>query len=158
MNKTTIKIGAFLVTMFLCFAWHVKDKREGVQEAVERTTSVLNQKYDKALVEASAKALRASKDLQANADKDRETKDEKIEALNTSLTTALSKLRTRPTRPSDIANNPPSVEACTARELYREDAEFLTREAARAESVLIERDYYYEQYEAVRKKINGTTD
>jgi LPS O-antigen subunit length determinant protein (WzzB/FepE family) len=157
-NKTTIKIGAFLVTMFLCFAWHVKDKREGVQEAVERTTSVLNQKYDKALVEASAKALRASKDLQANADKDRETKDEKIEALNTSLTTALSKLRTRPTRPSDIANNPPSVEACTARELYREDAEFLTREAARAESVLIERDYYYEQYEAVRKKINGTTD
>jgi len=137
------------------FGWHVLDKREAVSDAITATTGALKEKHDKALALAAEQAQNASKDLQAKANQDRETKDEKIRTLSTKLDTALSELRKRPNRPSDIANHPPSVEACTARELYREDAEFLTREASRAESVLIERDYYYNEYEKVRKKLDG---
>lgn len=135
---------------------HVYDKHKAVQEAITATTSDLNKKHDKALALAAKEAQKASNDLQDKANKDRNTKDEKIRTLSTKLDTALSRLQHRPSRPKDLPNDTPVIQACTARELYREDGEFLAREAARAESILIERDYYYNAYEEVRKKINGT--
>lgn len=158
MNKTTIKIGAFVLLAALCFGWHVKDKQEGISEAVERATSDLIAKYDKALRLEQEKALKASNDLQAKADKDRQERDDKINRINADLNVALIELRKRPERPSDYTPNPDNPSTCTGAELYREDAEFLAREAARAERVKQERDYYYQSYEEVRKKVNGTTE
>lgn len=149
--KDNLKICAVLICAALCYTWHVDASRK----AVEAARSVLITQYDKSLKEAADKALKASNDLQAKADKKLEERDAKLKSINTRLDSALSELRNRPYRPSDIATNPGPVQACTARGLYREDAEFLDREAARAASVLAERDYYYEQYEEVRKRFNG---
>lgn len=156
MNWNLIKNFALAAILLLAVGWHVQDKHKAVQEATERTTSVLNAKYDKSLKEAAVKAQKASIELQASADKTRQEKDEKINDINARLAAALSELRKRPNRPANPPEYTGSEQACTARELYREDAEFLTREAARADSILAERDYYYQQYEEVRKKLNGT--
>jgi hypothetical protein len=82
----------------------------------------------------------------------RDEKDAKINLINSQLNTVLVSLHNRPSRPETITSDSPSSQACTGRELYREDGEFLAREAARAERVLAERDYYYQQYEEVRIK------
>lgn len=158
MATLSVKAIAIAVVIASLLGLHYVDKHYAVQEAITATTSSLNTKYDKSLKEANEKALRASNDLQASADKKLEEKDAKIKTIGVRLDSALSELRNRPYRPSDIATNPGPVQACTATGLYREDAEFLTREAARAASVVAERDYYYEQYEEVRKKINGDSE
>lgn len=84
-------------------------------------------------------------------------KNEEIKTIDSKLAVAISELRNRPTRASAKAD--PSIatvgKACTGRELFREDGEFLTREAGRADKIVIERDYYYNQYEAVRKELDG---
>ena len=149
--KNNLKICAFVVLVALAFGWHVK----ATHEAVEQARSVLIKKYEDALRVQEQKAQKASKELQASADKNRQDKDEKIDSISRQLDSALIRLRNRPSR-SEAPNNPGSVQACTGRELYREDGEFLTREAARAEKVLAERDYYYQQYEEVRKKYGNS--
>jgi hypothetical protein len=150
--KSNLKICAFLVCASLLFGWHVY----ATQKAVEQARSVLINKYDKALRDEETKALRTSNQLQASADNERQKKDEKIDAITRERDAALVRLRNRPTRPTTATKDTPSVQACTGRELYREDGEFLTREAARAESILAERDYYYQQYEEVRKKYGNS--
>lgn len=65
-------------------------------------------------------------------------------------------LRNRPSRKgsTETINTVTVVkEACTGRELYQEDGEFLIGEAARADKLIGERDYYYERYEAARIKL-----
>lgn len=150
--KNNLKICAFLVCVGLTFGWHVK----ATQEAVEAARSVLIQKYDKALRDEQTKAQKAANELQARADKMRDEKDAKINRINSELNVALVSLRNRPSRPETVTHDTPVSQACTGRELYREDGEFLAREAARAESVLAERDYYYKQYEEVRKKYGNS--
>lgn len=148
-----IKISAFIAIFGLAFAWHVNDKREAVSVAKAKVEAV----YQLKLKDAQEASNRVTGAMQANADNLRQTKDEQIQTINAKLSVALSELRNRPKRPETLPDNSSNIPACTARELYREDAEFLTGEAARAESVLIERDYYYKQYQEVREKQNGTT-
>lgn len=156
MNLKTLKIFAVLAILVAAFGWHVQDKHKAVQEATERTTSVLNAKYDKALKAEELKAQKASKALQASANKMRDEKDAKISLINSQLNTVLASLHNRPSRTETTPNDTGSSQACTGRELYREDGEFLAREAARAERVLTERNYYYQQYEEVRKKYGNS--
>lgn len=156
MNLKTLKICAFLAVLVVAFIFHLQDKHNAVKEATEHVTSVLNAKYDKALRDEEAKALRTSKALQASANKMRDEKDAKISLINSQLNTVLVSLHNRPSRPPEAANDTGSSQACTGRELYREDGEFLAREAARAERVLTERNYYYQQYEEVRKKYGNS--
>lgn len=62
-------------------------------------------------------------------------------------------LRNRPSR-----SGPETTETrktCTGAELYREDGLFLAREAARAERITKERDFYYEQYERARAALES---
>lgn len=151
------KIYVLIAVLALLFGWHAYDKHKGVQEAITATTSSLNAQHDKALKEANEKALRDQESLQTSANKSREVKDETIRTISNKLSVALSELRNRPQRPPALPEDSSNSQACTARELYREDAEFLTREAARANTVVVERDYYYQQYEEVRNKLNGTT-
>ena len=123
--------------------WHNSDKNKAI-EAVKISLSL------KAEQEARAK----EQIMNYDAYKLRAEKDDKIQTINSQLDSALRQLRNRPLRPSNPSA--PSVgEACTGTKLYREDAEFLAREAARAESVKAERDYYYERYENARKSLAG---
>lgn len=151
------KLLAALTILLLLFGAHLYDKQQAVYRAVEAATGKMAMEYQRRSIEASKVALKAQESLQQEADKEREKKDETIRNISDDLQRALVRLRNRPERPSTpTAPQDSDVgQACTARELYREDAEFLTREAARAQSVLAERNYYYSQYEIIRKKQNG---
>lgn len=61
----------------------------------------------------------------------------------------------RSPRPPSLPSTPNPPATCTGAQLYREDGEFLAGEAARAEQVRIERDYYYNRYESVRREFAG---
>lgn len=157
LNEIGVKLVAFLVMCAVMFGWHYSDKQEGIREAVSVSKTEMKEAHDKALKTALEASNRVTEALQENANKERDKKDETINSINRKLSVALSELHNRPTRPIPLPDDTSNSQSCTARELYREDAEFLTREAARAESVVAERNYYYQQYEEVRNKINGTT-
>lgn len=128
-----------------------------VEAAVQKTTVSLNANYATKLKAAEEKTAKVEADLKQEANQLKNDRDAKISILTNSLSDALKRLRERQARPpaqpsGEIA---PVGGSCPAVQLYREDAEFLTKESYRAESVLIERDYYYEQYENARKKLDG---
>ncbi len=130
-----------------------------VREAVVATEKKMEAEYNKKYLAATAKAKVVEDDLRINANNLRNEKDAQIRNLESERNKLLISLRQRPSRPSSPTALVNST-SCTARELYREDAEFLAGEATRAQSVLIERDYYYQQYESARKIIDayaGTT-
>lgn len=77
-------------------------------------------------------------------------KNEKLKSINDKLSSTIVSLQQRPTRPTSPAPITTVVQACTGRELFREDGEFLAREAALADQVVVERDFYYDQYERAR--------
>ena len=105
------------------------------------------------IVKLEAKARKVEDELRLNALQERKEKDAKISSINSDLERANRLLRTRPTRPPVLP--PSSGVSCTGRELYQEDGLFLRGEAARAEALIVERDYYFNLYEEARKKLNG---
>ena len=155
-SKIQFVIVAAIVAMALGF--HYMDKKAAVDKAVVQTQISLNKEYQKRLDEAGRLAREKENKISSDGIKIQKNKDDKIKQLNSDLQFALDVLRSRPERASasNTSDNPGDSKACTGRELFREDAQFLTREAARADEVVIERDFYYDKYEALRKNINGT--
>ncbi len=127
-----------------------------VVNAVKQNTVQIEQKYETARLQAEATAKETTRLLKMSADKDKQDKDAKINSISVQLADAKRMLRNRPSRPSSIATHPPITSSCTGSQLYREDGEFLIGEAARAAEIAIERDYYYNEYEKIRKALNGT--
>lgn len=110
------------------------------------------QKYETAIVESKKRTERAARALEASFVKAEKEKDEKINRISDDLTSAIGRLQQRPKRPNTIVVASDPV-PCTGAELYKEDGEFLTREAARAERVLEERNYFWNRYEEARLKL-----
>lgn len=119
---------------------------------------VLEVKETQAALLASANdAARAREgQLQDAATKLRETKDAQIRAVNARLAATLVELRERPARPVEPVSAPsagpaPEPPACrgTGAQLYREDAEFLAREAARADEIRAALQQCTAQYDEV---------
>jgi hypothetical protein len=131
-------------------AYEVGVAKKGTQTSMENT-------YKGMLLAANVKAKLTEDDLKLRALALEGSKDAKIKSIDTQLAVALSELRKRPKRPTstDTPQTPSDIKACTGGELYQEDAEFLTRESARADQVVVERNYYYEQYETARKTLDG---
>ena len=88
-------------------------------------------------------------EYQAAADQIRKDKDEKINNINTQLVDAISELRKRPSRTAETSDGSAS-KGCNGTQLYAEDSEFLTREAARADKIRVALDSCYQQYEALK--------
>jgi hypothetical protein len=85
-------------------------------------------------------------EYQAAADQIRKDKDAQIKIINNQLVDAISELRKRPSR-TDQANN---GQSCNGTRLYSEDAEFLIREAARADEIRIALQSCYKQYDSLK--------
>lgn len=83
---------------------------------------------------------------QADADQIRKAKDDQIKAINSQLVDSISELRKRSSRSSEASNG----KGCNGSALYAEDAEFLIREAARADEIRIGLDACYKQYESIK--------
>jgi hypothetical protein len=84
---------------------------------------------------------------QATADQIRKDKDAQINAINNQLFNALSQLRNRTSRNDNKAN---AGQSGTGSTLYAEDAEFLIREAARADTLRTALAACYKQYDEIK--------
>jgi hypothetical protein len=83
---------------------------------------------------------------QADADQIRKDKDAQIKAINTQLVNAISQLRSRPSNPTKTING----QDCNGAALSAPDAEFLVREAARADEIRVGLEACYRQYDAIK--------
>ena len=96
---------------------------------------------------AQEKAIRDKEhQYQADADKIRTEKDAQINAINSQLVDAISQLRKRPSRATETTNG----QSCNGTSLYAEDAEFLVREAARADQIRVALQACYNQYDSLK--------
>ena len=82
---------------------------------------------------------------QADADSIRIQKDAQIKVINTQLVDAISQLRSRPSNPTKTING----QDCNGAALSAPDAEFLVREAARADEIRVALQACYKQYDAL---------
>lgn len=146
---TKAKIIASVAVLGALWAIHEIDKSYAIKEAVAECK--------KASKEAITRTERATKALEASSVKDKEQLYEKINRISAERDVAVASLRNRPLRSSG-PKAPQSTSSCTGRELYREDAEFLTREAARAERIMEERNFYWSEYEKARKELEKIND
>ena len=125
-----LAIGIVCVLCSFYFGWHLRDNDYMAYKAT-----------------IIAKTATAEKEYQAAADKIEKEKDAKINSINAQLVDAISELRKRPSRAQNTANG----QGGTGATLSAEDAEFLTREAARADIIRTGLDACYKQYDALSK-------
>lgn len=83
---------------------------------------------------------------QSDADKIRKEKDAQIRDINSKLVDAISELRKRPSRSEQASTG----QSCNGASLPAEDAEFLVREAARADEIRVSLQSCYKQYDAIK--------
>jgi len=104
-------------------------------------------RFDRYKAQQQAATQKAQEEHQAAADQIRKEKDAQIASINNQLLDAVSQLRSRPNRAQDTANGQDG----TGRALSAEDAEFLIREAARADQLRTSLSACYDQYDALSK-------
>ncbi len=110
------------------------------------------------LAEEHAKAMAAAREkeqaLQANADQLRQEKDDEIRTINARAAAIADSVRKRPARPAESSAVPSAASTgqggCTARELFREDAEVAIRLARDADELRTALLQCYKQYETLR--------
>lgn len=126
-----------------------------VKTTETRVTKELVAKYDAEYQKKLNQALAAEKSLTEGVLQREKQKNEILKSNNDRLAALVDSLRKRPSRQSGSAGSkaPGSGKTCTGAELSREDAEFLAREAARADRILEERNYHYDNYERSRKDL-----
>lgn len=108
------------------------------------------------------KVKQAAAILQAEADRERGNLNAHIRSIDLERDELLKRLRDRPSRPAESGGGVPAssgtgtdAAGCTGAELYGQDAEFLVREASRAEAIRARLKALESEYERVRKLING---
>ena len=130
-----IKLIAYIVAIVLTFfaGWTVNGWRYQKKEASQKV------EQEKAIQDIQVKN-------QAISDQIRKDKNVQINAINDQLANALVQLRSRPSRSQYSTNN---GQDGTGRSLSAEDAEFLIREATRADQIRTALDACYKQYDAI---------
>ena len=105
----------------------------------------------------TAEAAATTDALQQSADKLRKTKNAQIARLNADLSAALAGLSDRPARPGagSVSTNPAAGAnpGCTGASLWRDDGEFLAREAARADGLLADLAQCQAAYDSARDAV-----
>lgn len=141
-----VKITIVLAMLLAAFSWHVWDKREA---AIAERNKIELFYSQKAAEESHKRDLIEQQLIDSNAEA-LEKKNDKIKSISSKLDATLSSLQFYRECSSIVPKATSITAPCPSRELSRQDAEFLAREAAKADSVVEERDYYYGQYEKAR--------
>ena len=126
--------------------------------------AVVQQAWDKEKAEQYAayakgqeEARKREQEMQQAADRLRREKDAEIRDINARATALSNSLRDRQERPasnnsvSGAASTRPT--ACSGKELYREDGEFLVRVAREADELRAALDQCVKQYNAARQTV-----
>ena len=131
---TWVKLGAAAAAMLVAFTsgWIINGWRWN--NAALKLAAAQTQ----ARIDAEHKSRQQELALQAAADAARNTRDAEITMIRSQLDAALVSLRQRPLRGANLSGSPGACPSATGAQLSREDAEFLTREAARADNLLAE--------------------
>jgi hypothetical protein len=108
--------------------------------------SLESARFDRYKANQIAQTQAIEKEQQTSADKIKKEKDAQIEAINNQLVDAISELRKRPSRTNQASNG----QGCSGKSLPAEDAEFLIREAARADKIRAGLQACYDQYDALK--------
>jgi hypothetical protein len=125
-----------------------------VQQAWDKEKTAQYAQYAKAMEES----VEIQQQLQMGADKLRQEKDREIRdiaARNTALANSLRDRQSRSATNSSTVSSTASVgpSACTGKDLYREDGEFLVRLAREADDIRAALKQCYAQYESVRQTV-----
>ncbi|HKR17670.1 hypothetical protein [Rhizorhapis sp.] len=112
---------------------------------------------------AADKSYRATeKRLADNARSITKEKNDAIADLVADRNALLEQLRTRPRRPATaattVATNGQAAPGCTGAQLYRDDSEFLAREASLSDEIRISLKACYAQYDDAREKMQVLQD
>lgn len=147
------KIIAIVAIIAALLGAHYWSQGVAVDNAIELTTGRLNKEWQDKMDSSIKKKDEAQSAMSISHYKELESKDAKLKDVNRKLVIANNSLQYRPSRNSPTPIPPSGAtigQTCTGAQLPREDAEFLTGEAASAAGVVIERDYYYNEYENLR--------
>jgi len=130
---------------------HIAAFRGGAK-SVQAQWNVEKLKQQTLATEESERARKREAELQDVATRLRSQKDAQIKKLRADLDSALDELRQRPERPATYlpSDAKPGNTGCGADQLYREDAEALTRLAADAETTRIALGQCKAQYDAIK--------
>ena len=125
-----------------------------VQQAWDNEKTAQYAQYAKAMEES----VEIQQQLQMGADKLRQEKDREIRditARNTALANSLRDRQSRPAPNTSSMSSTASVEssACTGKDLYREDGEFLVGIAREADELRAALKQCYAQYDAARQTV-----
>jgi hypothetical protein len=125
-----------------------------VQQAWDNEKTAQYAQYAKAMEES----VEAQQQLQMGADKLRQEKDREIRDITARNTALANSLRDRQSRPAPNTSAMPSTasagpSACTGKDLYREDSEFLVRVAREADELRAALKQCYAQYDAARQTV-----
>ncbi len=137
--------------------WEHRLVQQGDQAGYTRAVSQAQKAADKARADAESK----TRQLQTDADRARKEKADALDQLDRTARALAERLRQRPTRPAGGAGLPapasagPAAGGCNGAQLYREDGEFLAREAARADTLRIELQACHAAYERARSVVNA---
>lgn len=124
-----------------------------VIRATNNVKAEIEAEYKEQLVDAERASLQKEKALRDSQIEAMKKKDEAIKNIDNKLSAVSGSLYYYKKCSTDNSYITRSGKACPGRELSREDAEFLAREAAKADKVVKERDFYYERYEEARKAL-----
>lgn len=148
--------GAVIAVALAGAGGYVKGTAHGkaeVQAAWDQEKARLAEEYAK----AQAAAREKEQQLQAQADQLREDANAKIRDANERAASLIDSVRKRPERTTTQASTVSGTAGavcpacnCTGATLPRPDAEFLVREATRAEELRLALDHCVRQYEALR--------
>lgn len=143
-----IAIGLVSAVLFLS-GWFVNGWRWD-----SKYQALVNQ-YKEEVIKAEKEARSKEQKLQAAVDNERQIKDEEIRIIRSKLDASLYQLRQRSLRPTADSPGTSDFKGATGSQLYREDGEFLVREAARADEVRAGLKECYSSYDHIRSTINN---
>ena len=148
---------AFAVVVLTGISGYTKGYQNG-KDAVQQAWDKEKRERAEEHAQSLQKALQKQQEMQASADKLRQEKDREIRditARNTALVNSLRDRQSRSTADSSTVPNTPSAgqSACTGKQLYREDGEFLVRVAREADELRAALKQCYAQYESVRQTV-----
>lgn len=138
----TIARYLLVAVLSLVIGWTVNQWR------LEKKIADLEASYAKELNIAYTNARNKEVSLRTEAAQIRRKKDDQIQHVNAKLESMLEQLRQRPSA-SSVSDPTRDCKAASGSELSREDAEFLAREATRADQLRSALEACYLQYESV---------
>ena len=149
------KLIILIVVLVSLFSYHKVIVNKAVTEAVAEIELNLSKENFK----LKERSLNSQIALQESFDNIQKDKDAKIKTLNARVASLTRSLQERPNRPdsSGISNDSRVEESkpgSTGVGLYREDALFLVREAARADEIRIELQTCYKSYDTVKEVLD----